>query len=478
MGGSISAESTPGKGSKFEFTVTLEKTELQAPAPQQPESVADARVLVVDDNATNRLILEEMLSNWGMRPTTAARAADAIDLLKVVGAGPGRFGLMISDVNMPECDGFELVEKIRQNEATRDLPVILLTSGGRQGDAQRARQLNVAAQFIKPANQSELFDAIVSALGGDTKHRAAVSRPEALPELPSMHVLLAEDSVINQKLAVGLLTRHGHTVSVFCNGAEAVAALKSGEEQFDLVLMDVQMPVLDGLKATGQIREWESTQPDKPPSRIVAMTAHAMKGDRERCLAAGMDEYLSKPVRSLELFTTMQRMCEPDAATTRVRQPAPEAAPQQASPEQASQQQAAPEQASQQQAAPEPQSATAPQQPVLDWEVAMDAVGGSKELLVEVLEAVLVEVPEMQQLLAESLTADDITTARRAAHTIKGALRMFGETAAGQAAKEIEALAADGRCAEAAQRQQLLHDEIAAVLPQLVAFVQGNDMLT
>jgi signal transduction histidine kinase/DNA-binding response OmpR family regulator/streptogramin lyase len=300
MGGRIWVESEPGRGSAFHFTAELDTT--QAPACRPPADVSalrGLRVLVVDDNLTNRRILEGMLHGWGARPSLAESGHDALIRLDEARAGSDPFLLVVSDVNMPGMDGFEFVGEIRRNPALAGLTVVLLTSAGQRGDARRCADLGVSAYLTKPAGADELVNALLRVVGDPL--------PAVVPTLVTQHlireevrclrVLLAEDNPVNQKLASRLLEKRGHDVVVVANGREAVDRLHG--ERFDVVLMDVQMPEMDGFEATAAIRARESENAGHVP--IVAMTAHAMQGDRERCLAAGMDGYVSKPIKADDL---------------------------------------------------------------------------------------------------------------------------------------------------------------------------------
>lgn len=305
MGGRIWAESEVGKGSRFHFTATLQTTSTtprQRPAPA-PSEVQGTRVLIVDDNATNRLIFEEMARNWGMLPVAVASAENAMRALHEAEERKAPYRIVLSDVNMPEQDGFSLTEQIRQSPTLRGTIVILLTSGARSEDIKRCETMGIAAHLMKPVKQSELFDAIASSLGVTTTMNEEVDQGSpAIAPLQPLRILVAEDSVVNQKLAVGLLEKHGHSVTIANNGKEAVTARTS--QQFDLVLMDVEMPEMDGLEATATIRTWEKSKGQHVP--IIAMTAHAMKSHRELCMEAGMDDYVSKPIRANELFEKLQ----------------------------------------------------------------------------------------------------------------------------------------------------------------------------
>jgi two-component system sensor histidine kinase/response regulator len=258
------------------------------------------RALVVDDHATNRFILEELLSGWEMGVRSVDGAQAALDWLEAEGRTDRPIQLLITDLHMPNMDGFELVERLRRQATFADLPVIMLTSGLHAEDASRCEELGLAAHLMKPAKQSELRAAIARAVGqsprrvGDTTHAAMISK-ESFPR--PLRILLAEDGLVNQKLAVGLLSNWGHSVTIANNGREAVE--KWEDEPFDVVLMDVQMPELDGCEATREIRLREAGTGQRIP--IIAVTAHALAGDREKCLASGMDAYVEKPIQREKL---------------------------------------------------------------------------------------------------------------------------------------------------------------------------------
>ena len=307
MGGRIWVESEVGKGSHFHFTATLNQTSQEPPVrpTAAPAEVQGTRVLIVDDNATNRLILEEMVRNWGMVSVAVASAEDAILELRQGLDRKGPYRIVLSDVNMPEEDGFSLTQRIRHSSALSDTIVILLTSGARPEDVKRGEAMGVATHLMKPVTQSELFDAIAVSLGltiaDDKEASEALQTPAPLQPL---RILVAEDSLVNQKLAVGLLEKHEHSATIANNGKEAISAVTA--RQFDIVLMDVEMPEMDGLEATAAIRTWEKSRGKHVP--IIAMTAHAMKSHREMCLEAGMDDYVSKPIRAKELFEKIQEV--------------------------------------------------------------------------------------------------------------------------------------------------------------------------
>ncbi|WP_144057691.1 PAS domain-containing hybrid sensor histidine kinase/response regulator [Novipirellula maiorica] len=313
MGGRLSVQSELGRGTTFSFVIDLpigapriaNKTELDL------ESIRGLRVLVVDDNATNRRILLETLLNWGLQPMAVSNAKDALQRVRSEVENGTPFHLVISDVNMPETDGFDFVESLRHDRELAGTTVMLLTSAIRSGDAIRCDQLNVATHLMKPVKQSELLRAISHVVG---RQSIESSSPESdtvgsataadSSSLDSMRVLLAEDSLVNQKVALGLMRKWGHCVTIAQNGIEAVQM--SGSQEFDLILMDVEMPEMDGLDATRAIRKREQKQASHIP--IIAMTAHAMIGDEQRCREAGMDAYVAKPIRQellLQAMTTL-----------------------------------------------------------------------------------------------------------------------------------------------------------------------------
>jgi PAS domain S-box-containing protein len=312
MRGHIWVESEVDTGSHFQFTAVFGTVPASQPRVERKSSVSisEMPVLIVDDNATNRRILREMLTHWGMRPTAVESAQEAIGVLREAAEDDEPFRLVISDVNMPEVDGFTLAEWIRHETEIKHTPIIMLTSGGRPGDAALRERFHIEQHLMKPVKQSELFDTIVSTVGAtdvapaDTIAFRAPDSPTTTP--PSieatatrpLRILLAEDNIVNQRLAIGLLEKMGHQVTVACTGNEAVTFTE--KDAYDLVLMDVQMPDMDGLEATQLIRQREATTGGHIP--IIAMTAHAMDSDRQRCLDVGMDDYLSKPIRTQELF--------------------------------------------------------------------------------------------------------------------------------------------------------------------------------
>ncbi len=302
MGGELSLASEPGSGSTFYFTAAFETVDVPA-APRRVSRLEDVRVLIVDDNAVNRRIFEDQSTHWRMKPTCVDGGQAALEALATATREGRPYGLVLLDANMPDLDGFGVAEEIAKRPELAGATIMMLTSSGQYGDVARCRNLGIASYLTKPIRQADLHEAICRILGNES-----VATPTAVaavaPQGParSVKVLLAEDNVVNQRVADGLLTKRGHRVTVVGNGHEALSALD--RETFDLVLMDVQMPELGGFEATAAIRERERGTGQHV--RIVAMTAHAMTGDRERCLAAGMDGYLSKPIDARRLFAVVE----------------------------------------------------------------------------------------------------------------------------------------------------------------------------
>lgn len=445
MGGRIWVESEFGHGSRFYFTADFGVSDV---APLRPigRAVQGTRTLVVDDNATNRLILDEMLRNWGMLPTCVASVAEAFGALSDAKQRHEEFGLVISDVHMPDADGFKLAELLQCDSRITGPTVILLTSGDRPGDGLKCKQFKVAAYLRKPPKQSELFDAIVSSLGITHSEPERCSKPAPTGiELPPLRVLLVEDSIVNQKLALGILHRAAHQVSVANNGREAVELLDI--ERFDVVLMDVQMPEMDGLEATRRIREAERLGRARVP--IVAMTAHAMTGDREKCLEAGMDHYVTKPVRAQLLFEAMRSVIDFGSLVL-----SPQNGVDACKPHSGAERKDARE-VLEQAAAASTESLGKPTYNV-DWSIAEQTVLGDRELLIEIAAAFIEEAETVRSGLRAALDVDDAKTAARLAHTIKAGFRTFGAQAAHDVAWQ---------CEQAGKQQQL--DEVARMLPEL-----------
>jgi signal transduction histidine kinase/CheY-like chemotaxis protein/HPt (histidine-containing phosphotransfer) domain-containing protein len=435
MGGRMTVESAVGRGSTFRFTVVLGATDVTPPRPIDPGRVRGLRVLVVDDNATNRRILDETLTGWEMFPTCAEGAAEALVALEAAQRAGQPFALVLLDAQMPDTDGFMLAEQIKQRPELAVATVMMLSSAGQPGTMARRRQLGITTHLTKPVKQAELWKAILAALGEGEAERGAraeaASGPSPGTSRRALRILLAEDNPFNQRLALGLLGKEGHTLVVVGNGSEAVAAVE--REQFDLVLMDVQMPEMDGLQATRLLREREREHGGHLP--ILAMTAYAMKGDRERCLEAGMDGYVTKPVRARELFEAIAAVVGEPRGTP----------------------------------APPGQEPLGPGE-APDWEAALERVNGDRELLAELVQLFLREYPGWVGEMNRGLAAGEAPLVKRAAHNVKSCLGNFGARAAYERALRVEAIGREGNLAGADEACRALEQSLERLRPVLAAF--------
>ncbi len=418
MGGRIWLESEVGTGSTFHFTARFGLPE-EGAARALPPAAANLQglpVLVVDDNATNRRIVGEILTGWGMKPAVTDSARGALAALESARKAGHPFPLALIDGQMPGMDGYALAERIRKNSRLSPTTLILLTSAGGPGDAARCRQAGVRSYLTKPVKQSDLFDVIVTALEtrGGRRGRARAAAPVTLPPAARrLRVLLAEDVPVNQRLAVRLLRKRGHKVEVVDHGRQALEVLeRSGFAGFDVILMDVHMPVMGGLEATAAIREKERQSGRHLP--IVALTADAMAGDRERCLAAGMDGYVSKPIRAGELFAAIEGLVGGAGG------------------------------------------GTAP----VDEAALVARLEGDRRLLKPMVRLFLADCPKRMTAIKRSLARSDAVGLEQAAHALKGSVANFAAPGAYQAARELEELARQGNLAAAGAGVRPLQVEI------------------
>ena len=436
MGGRISVESEPGRGSTFQFTARFG---LQAPRHAKERDAAGVKlrnlpVLIVDDNSTNRRIIEEMVANWHMKPVAVENGAAALEALQVAHRKGGPFRLVLLDSHMPGMDGFEVAHRMHQDlHSHTDL--ILLTSAGRREELARAKKIGVAAALVKPIKQSELWDAIVTILhaGGYGRRRPSLRGHTHRQTRHRLRILVAEDNPVNQELAVHLLESRGHAVSVAENGRQALSMTE--KHKFDLVLMDVQMPEMGGLEATQAIREREKESKTHIP--IIAMTAHAMRGDREKCLAAGMDAYVAKPLDPKGFLQTVEDVARHGVSTSdRPEQPPPGTSE-------------------------------------LDGTALLQRFNGNRKLLRSLVRIFRADCPKMMVRIRKAITSHDAGALADAAHALKGSVGNFGPTAAFEKARQIELSAREGVLDGSWKMYAALEDEITTLLPALQA-AAGN----
>ena len=435
MGGRIWVESEP-PGSTFHFTASFDVTELGKATPSPAPLLAGLPVLIVDDNPVNRRILHAQLTGWQMRPTTVDSGDAALQALDAAAQAGTPFVLILLDANMPGLDGFGVAEQIATRPALAGTTIMMLTSSGRYGDAGRCRDVGISACLTKPIDAADLHDAICRLLGGGSKRQSPplshLARTARMGR--SVKVLLTEDNVVNQRVAVGLLTKRGHAVTVANNGIEALAALEKaqaqGQSAFDVVLMDLQMPQMGGFEATAEIRRRERESGGHV--RIVAMTAHAMGGDRERCLAAGMDAYVPKPIEPAALYASVEDeagsvsvSCDPEASA----------------------------------------SAAA-----VDRDRIMERLDGDEDLFAEVIRLFLEDCPVRLAAIKAAVDRDDADQIRVTAHALKGAAGNMSATRLFEATAALERIGAEGRihAARAAWRQ--LSAEAAIAMETLRQF--------
>lgn len=434
MGGRLWVESEEGTGSTFHFTARfgLACDRSRRPIPKLPLSMQGLPVLIVDDNLTNRRILEEMLRNWKMLPRLVSSGREALEEMNAAAAKGTPYPLVLLDFHMPEMDGFMVAEHLRETWDEDEVHLVMLTSATQSGIAERCRELRIAGHLMKPFSQSDLFNVITSSLVVPESESAVKEAPTVKErEAPAangqhLRVLLAEDNKINQVLGVRNLEKHGHHVVVATNGADAVEAYRTS--RFDVVLMDVQMPTMNGFEATERIREIEALTGRYTP--IIAVTARAMKGDKGSCLEAGMDGYVSKPIDTAELFDQLRRLAPGDGA------PAGPSAELEAV------------------------GGAAARKEVIDEEALLDLVAGDRDLLEELIDMFRERAIDELGDVRRAVAAGDAHKVGEAAHCFKGTLHSLCATEAIHPANHLETL---GRTGDLSGADAALRDLESAV---------------
>ncbi|HEX5136333.1 MAG TPA: response regulator [Planctomycetota bacterium] len=424
MGGRISVKSRTGEGSTFHFTARLGR----AAAERRRPRLHGARVLVVDDNATNRRVLTEMLSGWGLSPTVVDDGPAALAEI-----GRRAYAVVLLDAMMPGMDGFALAERIRALRPVKNAVLLMLSSAGAPEDTARLARVGIVRCLTKPVRPSDLLHALADGLGDRGIETDAPAEPRP-PAATPRRVLVVDDGELNREVARHLLEQRGHVPTLVSSGHAALEAV--ARERFDVILMDVQMPGMDGVETANELKKRGSRIP------VVAVTAHAMRGDRERFLAAGMDGYVSKPVRPKDLYDAVEGAAPASPSTA-----APAGLPAVAPAEAGSPAKAAPE------APPD----------VIDWDAALARAGGSERVRARLVEVFLKEGPSLLHALRDALDNGDAESLRRHAHTLKSSLDLFGAAAARATAEEIEELSRAGALAEALPLAASLADRMEEV---------------
>tara|TARA_R110002095_G_scaffold105964_1_gene92701 strand:+ start:2671 stop:4197 length:1527 start_codon:yes stop_codon:yes gene_type:complete len=425
MDGQLSLKSELGRGSQFRFNIGLTVAEPDEMNAKRDRATIDELrglpVLVVDDNQTNRVILEEMLSNWSMSPTSVSSAERALEQLTEIKKEEKAYPLVIVDALMPKTDGFMLLERAQKEGLLEAATILMLSSADRQIFNDRCEGFGISAFLEKPVSQSDLLDAIMTALKGPLLEQDRAIKIEETTQ--SLNILVAEDTPANQKVITAILNKRGHNIVIANNGREAIERLRS--DSFDVMLMDVQMPTMDGLQATALIREQEAESKDHIP--IIAMTAYAMRGDRDKCLKSGMDDYIAKPIDAKKLIGLVERHAN-ESAPNRVPRDK-HSSDSSAKDDQHSSQ-------AEQQTTNHRDSVI--ERPVIDMQAALTRIGDDVKILNDMVNYFLEDSLGLLEEIRLRVQNGDLDEMVRAAHSLKGLCANFDAHAAIKTAKTIE----------------------------------------
>jgi PAS domain S-box-containing protein len=441
MGGRVWVESEVGKGSTFHFTCNFQLG--AAPESDQEriagQSLPGLNVLVVDNNDVNRNIFAEMLTNWRMNPILADSGASALAVLEDAQKAGHPFPIVLLDVLMPNVDGYQVLQRIQSKPGLAGAVIMLLSGNRHLADTARCRELGVERFLTKPVGQSELLDAILLALGLGVVEKQLIDSSVQVVEKPvgrPLNILVSEDNPVNQKLAIRLLEKAGHRVTLAGTGREALAAWENaGIPGFDIVLMDIQMPEMDGMEATAAIRQREKNSGRHVP--ILAMTAHAMRGDKERCLASGMDGYISKPIQPVELFAEIERCVAASPGSGAMTKNSQE---------------------------PDEQ---------IDRVALLERVDGDQELLAEMIRLFQEDAPRLLSTMRETLQRGDMAALEMSAHSLKGAVSNLSAKTTAAAALRLENDARNKDAESAKESLMELERTVSRLLPSLAEICQG-----
>ena len=437
MGGDISVTSTPGAGSCFSFTARFGLQSTLDTVASTVESLSDISVLVVDDNAINRQMMGGFLARWDMTAHVAASAAEALEMLDQLASADSLPRVILTDVNMPGMDGWELSEILRRHQRYNAIQILIMPSAGARGDADRCRELRIDGYLTKPIVMEELHDTLVAIISGHQNGSELVTRHSVREERSRCTILVVDDVEINRELLRATLEKQGHRVVMAEDGREAVDRFY--QQAFDIIFMDMQMPVLDGYGAVQEIREIERLR-SSVRIPIVAMTAYAMQGDREKCLAADMDAYLSKPARPAEIVAVLEQLVPDQKQTSQTDQPVQ--AIQATQPDEASQ--------------TEPEDT----EPVFDRASLLERLGGREEMIGRFVDMFTRNVAAFQESLLSAVESRDGEQIRVQAHSIRGAAGNISARRVWRTASDIEAHAREGRLDEVAGLVVQLNNEI------------------